>query len=67
MVEKGQSKMVGKWYFGGVASAMAACCTHPLDLLKVSEVRPRVATRIQDTIAKSLKQYLALDHCGRSW
>ncbi|CAG2105114.1 unnamed protein product [Medioppia subpectinata] len=26
---------VAKWYFGGVASAGAACCTHPLDLLKV--------------------------------
>ena len=26
---------MGKWYFGGVASAMAACCTHPLDLVKV--------------------------------
>jgi len=26
---------VGRWYFGGVASAMAACCTHPLDLVKV--------------------------------
>lgn len=26
---------VPKWYFGGVASAMAACLTHPLDLLKV--------------------------------
>ena len=26
---------VGRWYFGGIASAMAACCTHPLDLLKV--------------------------------
>lgn len=24
-----------KWYFGGCASAMAACVTHPLDLLKV--------------------------------
>lgn len=24
-----------KWYFGGCASAMAACITHPLDLLKV--------------------------------
>lgn len=24
-----------KWYFGGCASAMAACLTHPLDLLKV--------------------------------
>lgn len=26
---------VPKWYFGGCASAMAACLTHPLDLLKV--------------------------------
>lgn len=26
---------VPKWYFGGCASAMAACVTHPLDLLKV--------------------------------
>ncbi|XP_003744627.1 mitochondrial dicarboxylate carrier [Galendromus occidentalis] len=26
---------VAKWYFGGCAGAMAACCTHPLDLLKV--------------------------------
>lgn len=24
-----------RWYFGGGASAMAACLTHPLDLLKV--------------------------------
>lgn len=28
-------KRVGRWYFGGLASAGAACCTHPLDLLKV--------------------------------
>lgn len=26
---------VAKWYFGGLASAGAACITHPLDLLKV--------------------------------
>ena len=26
---------IGYWYFGGIASAMAAACTHPLDLLKV--------------------------------
>ncbi|MFH4975401.1 hypothetical protein AB6A40_002110 [Gnathostoma spinigerum] len=26
---------VARWYFGGLASAGAACCTHPLDLLKV--------------------------------
>lgn len=24
-----------RWYLGGIASAMAAACTHPLDLLKV--------------------------------
>ncbi|ESO05963.1 hypothetical protein HELRODRAFT_184909 [Helobdella robusta] len=29
------TKRVGKWYFGGAASAGAACITHPLDLLKV--------------------------------
>ncbi|XP_055908829.1 mitochondrial dicarboxylate carrier [Eupeodes corollae] len=27
---------MGRWYFGGVASAGAACCTHPLDLIKVN-------------------------------
>ncbi|XP_051491032.1 mitochondrial dicarboxylate carrier isoform X2 [Apus apus] len=26
---------VSRWYFGGLASCGAACCTHPLDLLKV--------------------------------
>jgi len=30
-----KTKRIEKWYFGGIASAMAACCTHPLDLLKV--------------------------------
>uniref|UniRef100_A0A8R1HXN8 Mitochondrial dicarboxylate carrier n=1 Tax=Caenorhabditis japonica TaxID=281687 RepID=A0A8R1HXN8_CAEJA len=30
-----KKKRLGRWYFGGVAGAMAACCTHPLDLLKV--------------------------------
>lgn len=24
-----------RWYFGGLAASAAACCTHPLDLLKV--------------------------------
>ncbi|MFT7802570.1 mitochondrial dicarboxylate carrier-like [Arapaima gigas] len=28
-------KRVSRWYFGGIASCGAACCTHPLDLLKV--------------------------------
>lgn len=30
-----ESHRLPKWYFGGCASAMAACLTHPLDLLKV--------------------------------
>lgn len=30
-----REQKVGRWYFGGVASAGAACVTHPLDLLKV--------------------------------
>ena len=29
-----------RWYLGGFASAMAACCTHPLDLLKVNKKSP---------------------------
>ncbi|CAI9562624.1 unnamed protein product [Staurois parvus] len=28
-------RRVSRWYFGGLASCGAACCTHPLDLLKV--------------------------------
>ncbi|CAD5113587.1 DgyrCDS2750 [Dimorphilus gyrociliatus] len=35
MSEQTDKKRVGRWYFGGFASAGAACCTHPLDLLKV--------------------------------
>jgi len=31
---KDQARL-GRWYFGGLASAGAASCTHPLDLLKV--------------------------------
>lgn len=30
-----EKKRITRWYFGGLASAGAACCTHPLDLLKV--------------------------------
>uniref|UniRef100_A0A672Z9J8 Mitochondrial dicarboxylate carrier n=1 Tax=Sphaeramia orbicularis TaxID=375764 RepID=A0A672Z9J8_9TELE len=28
-------KRISRWYFGGLASCGAACCTHPLDLIKV--------------------------------
>lgn len=30
-----KEQKIARWYFGGLASAGAACCTHPLDLLKV--------------------------------
>ena len=33
--EKSEKKRLALWYFGGLGSAGAACCTHPLDLLKV--------------------------------
>ena len=35
MSEKSEKKRLARWYFGGLGSAGAACCTHPLDLLKV--------------------------------
>ena len=35
MSDGGEKKRLAKWYFGGLGSAGAACCTHPLDLLKV--------------------------------
>ena len=37
MGEARPTKRVARWYFGGFASVGAACCTHPLDLLKVSK------------------------------
>ncbi|XP_072932002.1 mitochondrial dicarboxylate carrier [Epargyreus clarus] len=35
IMSKGKEVKISKWYFGGLASAGAACITHPLDLLKV--------------------------------
>ncbi|XKL68624.1 hypothetical protein PGB90_006393 [Kerria lacca] len=32
---KDENRKLSRWYFGGLGSAGAACCTHPLDLLKV--------------------------------
>ncbi|MCP9258050.1 Mitochondrial dicarboxylate carrier [Dirofilaria immitis] len=32
---QGKEQRLSRWYFGGTASAGAAMCTHPLDLLKV--------------------------------
>ena len=36
MVAEGNKQVAHRWYLGGIASAGAACGTHPLDLLKVS-------------------------------
>lgn len=36
MAQVDSKKLVSRWYFGGLASAGAACVTHPLDLLKVT-------------------------------
>lgn len=36
-VQEVKTVRVAKWYFGGVAGSMAACVTHPLDLLKVRD------------------------------
>lgn len=33
--KKPNTMRVAKWYMGGLASMGAACCTHPLDLIKV--------------------------------
>lgn len=46
------TKRVGRWYFGGIASAMAACCTHPLDLLKVRAVLMCIELKKQILIIK---------------
>lgn len=37
--------VVHRWYLGGLASAAAAACTHPLDLLKVCAPRPPALRR----------------------
>ncbi|XP_035253001.1 mitochondrial dicarboxylate carrier-like [Anguilla anguilla] len=50
-------KKVSRWYFGGIASCGAACCTHPLDLLKVhlqtqQEVRMRMMGMMMDVVRR---------------
>ncbi|XP_020496589.1 mitochondrial dicarboxylate carrier [Labrus bergylta] len=42
-----QENRISRWYFGGISSSVAACLTHPLDLIKVhlqtqQEVRLRM-------------------------
>lgn len=45
---------VPKWYFGGCASAMAACLTHPLDLLKV-HLQTAKSSREFNLVKRTLK------------
>jgi len=46
----------GRWYFGGLSSAGAACCTHPLDLLKVHlQTGSGVASKAKDAVIKQEK------------
>ncbi|XP_059720188.1 mitochondrial dicarboxylate carrier isoform X1 [Haemorhous mexicanus] len=41
---------VSRWYFGGLASSGAACCTHPLDLLKVRGAHGQVHLQTQQEV-----------------
>jgi len=55
---KPKMKRVGRWYFGGTASAMAACCTHPLDLLKVHlQTQQKAELRLVGMGIKVVKNY----------
>lgn len=57
-----KSQKLARWYFGGLASAGAACVTHPLDLLKVhlqtqQEARHGVVQIASNIIKKQGKIY----------
>ena len=50
------SNRQSRWYFGGLASAGAACITHPLDLLKVHlQTGSGVATAVDTVATKTAK------------
>lgn len=49
------TSVVPRWYFGGLASAGAACITHPLDTMKVYYQTSGVLTGKQTLIAATLK------------
>ncbi|XP_072036490.1 mitochondrial dicarboxylate carrier-like [Amphiura filiformis] len=55
-VEKPATKLVSKWYFGGLASAGAACITHPIDLTKVHlQTQQEVKMRGYQMVIKIVK------------
>ncbi|XP_034113818.1 mitochondrial dicarboxylate carrier [Drosophila nasuta] len=47
---------ISRWYFGGVASSMAAMVTHPLDLMKVLIQTNTEKMSIMDTTRKIVKE-----------
>ena len=47
MGDSSEVKLMARWYFGGLASAGAACCTHPLDLIKVDTYFSRLAVSLK--------------------
>ncbi|XP_022252936.1 mitochondrial dicarboxylate carrier-like [Limulus polyphemus] len=59
VIMKKQENRLARWYFGGMASAGAACCTHPLDLLKLcSTPRAALMTVSQLSMYDQIKQLL---------
>ena len=60
-----------RWYFGGIASAGAACCTHPLDLLKVhlqtgSGVASAAADKVSSQVTSKANVSL-IGHVTKVW
>lgn len=53
-------KRISRWYFGGVASSMAAMVTHPLDLMKVLIQTNKEKLSVVDTTRKIFKEQGAL-------
>ena len=47
-----EPKLMARWYFGGIASAGAACITHPLDLLKVYFYSLNLSSHIEKSYKK---------------
>lgn len=78
MADTDKSKKLSRWYFGGLGSAGAACCTHPLDLLKVNGfclLSPTVilmfmftcvGTFTNATRGKSVCQPFSRENCSRT-
>lgn len=63
-----KQKKLSRWYFGGVASAMAACCTHPLDLLKVHlQTQQEGKVNIVKTTVKIVREQGNIKRPKKKW